>query len=288
MSYEEFICAMETCAKNNLPESMVVEVQHVLKNNGVTQVGLVIRDPEQNIAPLVYLEEFYEKYLKGQSMEELCELLIDYSMSYDQLPAWDHREIRDFDKIKDKIVYKLINAELNAEFLKEIPHLPMFELAVVFYLAIGAESSNCGSVLIRNSHINLWKQPISVIYEMAKRNTPKLFPPIIKPLYEYLEEMTGEPMAESSIFLLTNRTCVNGAAVMLYPALLKQIHENLGRNYYLLPSSVHELLIVPESEGEDFEELKAMVQNVNDTQLEQEELLSYSVYYFDGESITKM
>lgn len=288
MSYEEFVCAMEVCTKNNLPDTMKVEVQQVLKNNGVTQVGLVIRDPEQNIAPLIYLEGFYEKYLQGQCLEELCELLISYGMMQEQLPEWDFEEITDFEKIRDKIVYKLVNAEMNAEFLKEVPHLPLFDLAVVFYLAVSVEPADCGSILIRNSHMNLWKQPISVIYEMAKRNTSRIFPPVLKPLCEYLEEMTGEPMEESKILLLTNHVGVNGAAVMLYPEILKKIYEILENTYYLLPASVHELLIIPETGEEDAWGLKEMVRDVNDTQLEQDELLSYNIYHFDGESITEM
>ena len=81
---------------------------------------------------------------------------------------------------------------------------------------------------------------------------------------------------------------MNGAAVLLYPEMPKLIYETLGGNYYLLPSSVHEFLVVPEERGIKPEELKKIVREVNETQLEREDFLSDEIYYFDGEIITKM
>lgn len=288
MSYEQFVCTFKECVQKMLPESARVEQQRIVKNNGVVQVGLSIREKEEMAAPVIYLEEFYEKYLAGASMEELGGALIALNRRYLAFPAWDYMEILDFQKTKDRIVYKLVNAKLNERLLREVPHLPMFDLAVVFYLVISPENSEKCSLLIRNEHMNYWKQPVSVLYELAKRNTPRLLPVMVKPLSKYVEEITGESIEGTPILMLTNEVYTNGAAAVLYPKVPGWIWKHLGRNYYLLPASVHEFLIVPEYSRINPAHLKEIVWQVNETELAPEDRLSDSIYYFDGESITKI
>lgn len=169
MNYEQFICEMLKCTQQKLPESVVVERQKILKNNGILAVGLTLRKTGEKAAPLVYLEEFYKKYLEGDTVEMLSDFLIEKSRSTPPAPIWNYEAFLDFRKIKDQIVYKLVNAEKNEKLLKEIPNLPLLDFAVVFYVMIpAAESDNC-SVLIRNTHMDLWKLPLSVLYEYAKK-----------------------------------------------------------------------------------------------------------------------
>ena len=88
--------------------------------------------------------------------------------------------------------------------------------------------------------------------------------------------------------VLSNESGVNGAAVILYPDIPKYIFESIGKNYYILPSSIHEPLIVPEDEFINPSNLQAIVREVNEKHIEPEEFLSDNVYYFDGNIITKM
>lgn len=288
MNYEQFVCAMLACAERKVSASEIVEKQEILKNNGVIAVGISIRNLTTNVAPVVYLEDYFKRYESGETIEALTEHLLKRSRSAPPAPAWDYEEILDFRKIRHKIVYKLVDAQRNERLLKEVPNLPVLDFAIIFYIIIPVnETENC-SVLIRNAHMNLWKLPISVLYQCAKENTPKLCPPRFCTLSDMVEEYFGEAVPDCPLYVLTNETGVNGASVLLYPHMPKLIYEYLRGNYYLLPASIHEFLVVQEDAELSPEHLKAIVREVNETQIEKEELLSDHVYYFDGNIITKM
>lgn len=288
MNYEQFIDAMLECTRRKLPGTDIVEVQEVQKNNGVKLVGLVIRRHDFGIAPVVYMDEFYKRYMSGQSIENLSSMLLERCRHIPEMSHWNFEEFKDFRKIQDKIVYKLINAEENKELLKEIPHLPILDFAIVFFMMLEVSENETGSILIKNSQMDLWNCPISLLYEYAKRNTPVLCPPVLCLLSEVVGVLEKECFDNAPIYLLTNKSGVNGAAALLYPNMPGNIYAMIGRNYYLLPSSIHEFLIVPDEHGSTPEVLKSIVREVNATQVEKEDFLSDDIYYFDGDIITKM
>lgn len=288
MSYEQFVCAMQECVKGKVSAGELVEKQEVLKNNGVIAVGLSVRRKNSTVAPIIYLEEFYRKYLLGATVEHLSDFLVLKSRNAASAPVCNYEEILDFGKIRNQVVYKLVNAEKNKKMLQEVPHLPILDFAIVFYWMIPTGESECGTVLIRNTHMDLWKLPISVLYQCAKENTQRLLPAVFLPLTEYVKSMAGELIEESPLYILSNQMGINGAAAILYSGMPRKIYESIGNNYYLLPSSIHEFLIIPEDGVDIPEKLRTIVKEVNATQIKEEELLSDQVYYFDGNIITKM
>ena len=288
MNFEQFISAMIEHVKDRLCEETLVERQEILKNNGVRLVGISIRPEGEMAAPIIYMEEYYAKYCEGASIEMLSEHLLEVFKALPALPVYDFEEFFDFEKIKYRIVYKLINAKKNAKLLKKVPNLPMFDLAIVFYVVVSVEDYESCSILIRNEHMNEWKLPISILYQYAKNNTPRIFPYMMKPLEEMFEERAFDVIPESSLIVLTNRKNVNGASVLLYPNMPKIIFDYVGKNYYLLPSSIHEFLIVPADEFINPLKLKEMVRDVNAHLVDREEFLSDHIYYFNGENITEM
>lgn len=284
MNYEEFICAMIECTRKKLLDSESIERKEIKKNNGVTEQGILIRKKGQNITPIVYMEEFYKKYQSGVTLDSLSDFLLWKTRETPSISTDQYQKIAEFSRVCHQIFYKIINAEKNADLLKEVPHLPVLDFAIVFYWMVSVNEEENGAVLIRNTHMEHWKLPISILYEYAKENTYRLCPPI----FGSLSEMLGDAAAGAPLYLLSNEQGLYGAAVILYPELPKRIYEELGGNYYLLPSSVHEFLIIREADGETPEQLKAVVQEVNRTEIREEEFLSDHIYYFDGEYITKM
>ncbi len=287
MNYKEFVSAMLECVKDKLPETKLVEKQEVLKNNGVISVGISIRDREDYGAPIIYLEEFFGRYCDGEDIESLAEILIGFEKAAPEFPAWDYKEILDFQKIKHRIAYKLVNTEKNQKLLEDVPNLPMMDLSIVFYAIVDSGENQC-SVLIRNAHRNYWKLPISKLYECARENTPKLCPVVIRPLGDYLNQYTSEKVPSCPLNILSNESGLQGAAAILYPKIPERIHYFMGRNYYLLPSSIHEFLILPEDERYSAEELKAIVREVNCHHVAKEDFLSDNIYYFNGTVVTKI
>lgn len=288
MNYEQFICAMLDCTNNNLQEQEIAERQEVLKNNGVVMIGLTIKKTGNIISPVIYLEEYYKKYLAGASVEELSEDLIERSRQTPETLRWDSSQLFDFEQIKDKIIYRLINTEENVKMLSEVPNLPMFDLSIVFYLQISISENENGSILIRNAHLKLWNCSISMLYQLARENTPGICKPVLCRLADFLNANEMYMEEECPILILSNETGINGAAALLYPKMPEHIYEAVGGNYYLLPSSVHEFLIVPEEEEVVPARLTEIVKEVNRTEIAKEEFLSDEIYYFDGDIITKM
>lgn len=288
MNYEEFIFAISECAKKKLTRWESLERQEILKNNGVVAKGISIRKQGESVVPIIYLEDYYRKYCAGENLEELAEHLINKVRCAPAAPKWEYEDILDFNKIRNRIVYKLINAKRNERLLKEVPNLPMLDFAIVFYIMISNNQAENCSVLIRNEHMNGWRLPISLLYQCARENTPKLCPYVLFPMSDFLEAYFGETIDRCPLLVLSNETGINGASALLYPHMPKIIFESIGKNYYLLPSSIHELLIVPEEKSLIAGNLKEMVQDVNASHVAKEEYLSDSIYYFDGHTITKM
>lgn len=288
MNYEEFVSMMYECVKERLQETMVVEKQEILKNNGVKVIGLALRKEEAPAAPIIYLEDYYKKYCLGADMETLAEHLIRRGKQTPPVPKWNYENILDFRKVRSYVVYKLIHAERNQELLKKVPNLPLMDFAIVFYVIIPVNKTENCSVLIQNVHMNYWKLPISVLYQCAKENTKTLFPYIFRPLSEYVEGYTGEYIPKSELYILSNEMGVNGAATILYPGVPKEIYDKIGGSYYLLPSSVHEFLVIRKEYGNCPESLKEIVRDVNEHHIAPEEYLSDSIYYFNGNIITKI
>ncbi len=288
MNYEQFISAMLECVKTKVFDAELVEKQEILKNNGVIAVGLSVKKAGENTAPIIYLDGYYKKYCQGEALEELADHLVECIENLPSAPEWSYEDILDFRKIRHLVVYKLVNAERNQKLLKEVPNLPIMDLAIIFYVMISVNEFENGSVLIRNEHMNYWKMPISMLYQCAKENTPKLCPPVLRPLSDYLEGYMFGPVPESPLFMLSNENGINGASVLLYPEIPKRIFECVGKNYYLLPSSIHEFLIAPEEIHVNPAHLKEIVRDVNENHMIEEELLSDSIYYFNGNIITEM
>lgn len=286
MNYEQFIAAVITCAEEKGGGSIAVERQQIMKNNGVSAVGIAVRRQGEAAAPVIYPEELYEQYRAGESIENLTEVLLEVAMRCPRPSGEEIGEFLDFEKIRDRIVYRVISAEKNEELLQKVPYLPVLDLAIVFYLMVPEGTFQNCSVLIRKEHMKFWKIPITAIYEAARKNTPALCPCVFMLLSDFWEE---EPLfADCPVFVLTNEQGVNGASALLYPHLPGIIREKLGENYFLIPSSVHEFLIVPEHAGFPAEQLAAMVKEINATELEKEDVLSDRIYYFNGDNITEM
>ena len=231
MNFEQFVSAMAAGIKEYTTREEYVEKQEILRNNGVVSVGIVIRTKKQKAAPLIYLEEYYQKYQEGAPLETLVQHLLDRSRHAPAPPVWDYEEILNFEKIKSRIVYKMINAKQNEKLLEKVPNLPILDFAIVFYLLISADDEGECSVLIRNEHMNLWEVPISVLYQMAKNNTPKLCPYRIKSICECIEIPEEEAYAANCIWVNDTVIVPEG-----YPAVESAV-KSLGYKVLLVDTS---------------------------------------------------
>lgn len=207
----------------------------------------------------------------------------------------DMRYFLEYANVKNNIVYKLIYTERNRELLEDIPYIEFLDLSIVFQCLISKKESHLETLLIHNVHTKLWGVTVEELYRAAEENTQKLLPHELRNMADVMEEIMKEEDAEEfnhgdcmaelestkPLYVLTNKKGIDGAVSMIYPGLLKDFADRIGSGFYIIPSSVHEVLLLPSENTEDRENLKDMVKEINDTQMEAEEILSYSMYWFD-------
>lgn len=276
----------------SLGDGYQVKLQDVTKNNGVKLCGVVILTDRQNVSPTIYLEPFLDSYNEGMPLTDIIARVTELYRSSVLDRSEDFSFFRSFDLVKDRICYRLINRGKNAELLEQIPHVDFLDLAVCFYYSHDSAAFGIGSVRIFNRHMAEWGCSTAQLMRLAQRNTPQLFPGQALDMQDVLQkalEDAGEELGaielpqELRMKVLTNARKVNGAAVMLYPGMLRSVAQELDSDLYILPSSIHEVILLA-AEGQEDEELRRMVRDVNETQVAPEEVLSDEVYYYDRRS----
>lgn len=289
MEIREFAKKVCMAVEKELGESYTTELKEVKKNNGVMLHGLLILSREHNVVPTIYLDSFWEAYEEGTPFSVIIRSLLRI---YEEDTPKSHIDVNfftSFERVKNRICYKLIGKKGNEELLEEIPYVEFFDLAICFFYAYRGEGLGEGSILIYNSHLDLWKTSVSELFVLAGENTPKLFEWECNPMEAVLSEeldFAAEGdwellMHEIPMKVLSNKKRIHGAACILYPGLLEKLAINQGGSYYILPSSVHELILLKDSGAEKPENLKRMIREVNHTLVAPEEVLSDTLYYYD-------
>lgn len=266
-----------------------VRLNDVMKNNGVVLSGLTVTQDDSNISPTIYLNDYYREYENGRAT--LGMVVNDVMDVYNRNKVnrkLDMRYFLNYERVKEQIVFKLINTEKNRELLNDVPHMEFLDLSIVFQVLIPDENIGGGaSVLIHNAHTKLWGVDCKELYKCALKNTPKLLKYEIKSMNDVICEImetdkTCAPYCdETPMYVLSNSRRTDGAVCMLYPELIGDFAKAVGGDVYIIPSSVHELLLLSAEAVEQGEGLREIIREVNETQLLTEEILSDSLYYYD-------
>lgn len=283
MTYCQFVQKVREKMKREVEESLSVSVYTTVKNNGVKRVGLMLTNQGINVAPTIYLESFYEEYKNGRSLTEVTEDILSLYENVKLERSWEDDSFHRYEQVKDRIVFRLINRKANEELLETISYVPYLDLAVVFYILIEVNVHGTVSLLVKESLRLVWEVPVNRLYEQALRNTPLLLPYEFESVQALLEE-SGLGCCESEeefLYMLGNRFRSFGAAAILYPNRLKNIGDLLGDDFYVLPSSIHEVLIVPDGYVCNRKVLDDMVKEANETSVEEEEILSGHAYHYN-------
>lgn len=292
MNFQQFTDELIRQLTPVFPDGTDISIQAIPKNNGIFLEALIIHEPNINISPTIYLEDYYTLYKEGTSLDEICQIIYDVFFEVRLNHPVDPRFFTDYEQAKNNIVYQLVNYDKNAARLSDIPHIRHLDLAVVFCCMLRLESGQTASVLIKNEHLNLWQTDVETIKKQAYSNTPRLLPAYIQPITDAIRDLMESnqdlkrllPLLSENtappLYVLTNETQMCGAACMLYPSLLAEFSESVGKDLYILPSSIHEVLLLPTDTRCADEALCALVRSVNSEQLPPTQQLSDTVYYY--------
>ena len=283
MTYFQFIHEVEVKVKEEVRDDVTVYIHSAVKNNGTKRHGLTIAQKGINIFPTIYLEGLYEEFKEGARLSALADKIINCHEEQSMALELDMDFFRDFDRVKDRIFYKLVSYEKNRKFLKDTPHINWNDLAVTFYYAMEKEVMEGGSIAIRRQHMLMWKQNAESLYRLAARNTKRGMPELLVSMRELVMELTGAWIRDEDalpMYVLTNREKRFGAAAMLYSERIRELAEKFGSDLLILPSSVHEVLLIPDDRCREYSVYRQMVEEVNRTQVAPEEVLSYGLYRY--------
>ena len=293
MDYESFAAYIAEYLEMEY-DDLNVEPVSILKNNDVTFRGLTLYREDNNVAPTIYLDDFYTSYMNAEiDITTICEKVEEIYEKSREEAFFDTENLTDYENVRKRIICKLINYERNIEFLDTVPFKKVMDLAVIFQIVVSLkQQSVCGTINVSNDMLRVWDVSLDQLYENAVLNSVLMRPFIIRPIVEVLRDMLIQKGAdpadlkdaeefECPMEIASNTSNQNGAAVMLYPGLLEQYARACESDYYILPSSVHELIFIPKRYYDDYEDLIPLVKEVNETQVKREEFLSNSIYYYE-------
>ena len=281
------------------PEDRQVQcrVVETMKNNNVTRVGITFHDQGEKVGPVIYMEPYREAATDGRPMSEIMrEIAGIASRSMDKTELIGSLDYGDYESVKEFLSVTLINGRDNRQMLSHMPHRQMEDLALVLELKFPMEEG-IGSIKVSRELTELWAVDTDTLFAQAQENSLKAEPPSLQRMEDTMlslafgrdavENLLENPAPEevpSQLYVLSNMSKNKGAAVLSYPGVLEKADQLFPKGFYILPSSIHELLIVPKSPEIDPRELGEMVRAVNRAEVAKEEQLSDRVYEYDREA----
>lgn len=296
MDMETFCRELVDCLKEGLDGDVEISVHKTYKNNDICLHGILISYGNQQCVPSIYVDGYFQKYKMGlMSLGQIaCEVIKERDvLKYQRIEPLGELT---WEMVKDKVFCRLVNLEMNKKKLADMPYMEYLDLAVTCRWLHSADEKGVASADVTYAELELFGVTKEELFAQARANTEKLFPVEFKSLLSMIEAIRGrkfslkeagikenmdmEADSRIAMYVLTNTTGINGAGVILYPNVLKEIAEQLNTNtLYLLPSSVHEFMVLPECNS--VEDMKELVAEANHCAVAGVDLLSDSVYRYD-------
>lgn len=295
MTKEEFLVRLQGMLQEGLGAGYRQELQETQKINGVVKEAVLVHRGDYECAPTFYTDEMYQSFCEGIPLELMVEQMVYVIRKETEKNKDISKTICTRDWIEKNVFLRLMNRRTNEKLLETSVYVEILDLVAVFYVLAGQGEN--GIMSFRLPRV-LWETSglgdVQDYFPTAVANTRHLFPEKLVGMEEYLkffledtEEMTEEMLTElcndagQAFLILSNDVKINGASVILYPGLLECLEKKYGA-FFLIPSSIHEMLLLQEAGEGDQGILDAMIRDVNEKQLVPEEVLSDHVYYYSG------
>lgn len=284
--------------KDYLPfcyEDIKCEVVEKERNNGQRRVGIMFSRPGQEIDPIIYVEPFYKSVQQGEPLEDVMRKIAraaELGMK-NRLPI-TASQISEYDRIKEYLGVKLVNTKANRRNLKNITHIEMEDLSLIPVIRFPMpEKEIYGNMKITEELRKDWGVSVHDIFEQAWKNEE---PPVLQELGDaasFGEDIRDlfavEQLTNDTMYVLTNRRAIDGAIQIALPGVMEKLSELLPKGFFIIPSSIHETLIMPkemEIQGSEMtpKEMGQMLRVINQGYVEKNEILSDRIYEYDKES----
>lgn len=298
MNYNQFKMAIQNKLSEWYGETAKVEIKEILKNNDVRRDVInitLLEGGRQNITPVLYLNEYYGKYVGGDlSVEEVVESITHMREVYDagEVAADVTSLFLDWERVKNRIYPVLVAKDGNEEYLNGLVTQPYLDLEIIYCIQFReGEGASDGKATVKLTRYLFEQYGITEteLYETALKNmrsdnyTVRNIETVVCSMMGM--EDSGEEndtciMQTGNMYVLTNGCKMYGAVGILNQELMESVSN--GMDFYIIPSSVHETILVPYDETLEVRRLNEMVREVNATQVQPEEVLADHVYIYDA------
>lgn len=294
MNIKEFRTVISDCIKCKVGDAYTIIENDAIKNNGIILHGITFKRSEGNIFPTIYLERYKREYEKGKSIEEIAQMIISDEKSARIENEFNADFFRDYNSVRDKLYVKLVNTEKNKKIIDDIPSREFMDLSMVVYCEVESIINMDASILVKNEHIEMWgvdkDELIDLAYENTRSKGIRLMDmcECIDRGYEescnedenYLQDTSRK--LKNEMYVLSNNKIINGAIVVTFRDVLDDLCRQNNTSYYIIPSSVNEVLLVSEEVVDgDVSRLNSMIRSVNRDMVRVEEVLSDHAYYYN-------
>jgi len=267
-------------------------VEKIVKNNDFSYDGVCIRSENGEIFPVIPFARLEKRYKEGKSMEAIVE---SFREAINSELKMDFYYVMEFENVKESIMLKVVNFDMNSGFLETVPHRRYLDLAVAYTVEMpDKENENKAySVMVSDKLMKVWGVTEEELYRIAQKNYFEKMPTVIRDIRAVILELMGIEVDEKDLpadgneenmYMMSNRKNLNGAAAILDTEVINNFAKKVGRNLYILPSSTHELIIVPEYDNLNKKELLSLVKYNNKSVVCRMEWLSHNIYYYDMNS----
>ena len=239
----------------------------------------------------INLEDAFLDYQTGSQftaiMNRLADTLVGTLGERDQ---FDLGFLADYSAVKDMLTVEVVGKDQNAEMLQSVPHQEMEDLAAVYRIDLGETENGNATVLITNEMLRNYGLTPDQLHKDALDAAQHTMKYSIRSMDEVLMGMAqsmgieqDQPvMFSSPLYVATTERDMFGAGVLAMPSFFEDAAEKLDGNFYVLPSSVHEILLLPDRFAPEPQLLKEMVQDVNANEVDPKDRLSDNVYHYDA------
>lgn len=290
MLYEDFEKEIKEELQHQL-KNVTLLSDVVLKNNGMKLHALSLTAEGEKVGVYVYLDVLYTKFVKCElDIPEVVEIIVNQYKEGKNNFAFDISAISEYDKVRTLIRGRLINTERNHEVLAAVPHREFLDLSIVYSIDLKqSDGKGIGSVRISNDLMDSWGVTEEVLYQQMMENMRNYEEGNVLSMENVLGELCGMIMeiARPSfpMYVISNRQKANGAIEILNRSILEKAAIMLGEDFWVLPSSIHEWILLPMcNKQENKEYIRSMIREINDTQVANEEILSYNLYCYRQET----
>ena len=296
MNYEDFKEKFEEAVKDKLnDEGLEANLSfHEVKKLNESYEALTVTPEGESIGVNIPVERFFNAYEDGMDFSETIDKAVDIiNQGINERPDIDIDSLSDYSKMKGKLAIEVVSAEANKEMLESVPHKDLEDMAIVYRFVLSSGDDWRQSVVVTNQMLENFGITAEQLHADAMEIAPQLKPVEIKGMSEVLAELMGVEEAEmmgigpvapedEQMYVASVPDKVHGAGVLAYEEFMDKAAERAGGDFYILPSSIHEVLIVPDNGQMDFKSLEDMVKEVNATQVAPQDKLTDSVYHYDS------